>query len=93
MSITARLAEVKEDLRRDYLWDPGTAAAACHLHPNKFGTWWYATRGKLIELFVSMPGETAAELAMVLAIAEQERQSRSAATLLLRPLSPLSESP
>ena len=68
------IASITEDLRRDYLWDPLAASRATHLHPNKFGTWWYATRGKLIDLFVLMPGETAAELAFLLAIAEQERQ-------------------
>ena len=64
--------------RATWLWDTKLAASAVGCVPNKFGDWWGRTEDKLIELFVAMPGETAAELAALFAKAEMVRQQRQA---------------
>lgn len=69
------IASITEDRRASYLFETKTAAAAVGLVPNKFGDWWTRTRRKLIELYKAQPGELAAELAALIAIAEAERQS------------------
>jgi len=51
-----------EGPRADYPWPTKEAADAVNLHPNKFATWWYATRRKLFLLNRTMPRETAAAL-------------------------------
>lgn len=67
--IERRIASITEDRRASYLWDTKVAAEALNIQPNRFGEWWLRTRGKLIDLFMAQPGETAAELAALIATA------------------------
>jgi hypothetical protein len=70
------IASITEDRRASYLFSTKTAADAVGCHPNKFNDWWQRTRSKLIDLYVAQPGELAAELAALIAMAEAERQRR-----------------
>lgn len=72
-SIDQKIGSIREDRRADYLFDTQVAADAVGCHPNKFSDWWYRTRGKLTDLFVAQPGETAAELAALIAQGQAER--------------------
>jgi hypothetical protein len=72
--ITRLVASITEDRRADYLFDTRTASDAVGCPPNKFADWWYRTRRKLIALGEVEPGELAAEMAAVFAIAA-ERQA------------------
>jgi hypothetical protein len=72
--IEAQLASIREDRRADYLFDTKAASAAVGCHPNKFHDWWYRTRDKLIALAESQPGETAAELAALIAVGVERRE-------------------
>lgn len=76
--IQRRIASITEDRRADYLFDTKAAAAALGVHPNKFSDWWFRTRGKLIELYQAQPGQTAAELAVILAEAHREQAKQAA---------------
>jgi phosphoribosylcarboxyaminoimidazole (NCAIR) mutase len=77
MSQIARAIDaIREDRRADYLWDTDVVSKALHVHPNKFSDWWYRTRDKLIDLMIAQPGQTAAELAALIASAEAERSRR-----------------
>ena len=67
------IAAIREDRRADYLFSTKIAADAVGCHPNKFHDWWYRTREKLIELARVQPGETAAELAALIACAMERR--------------------
>ena len=62
-SIERLIASITDDRRAAYLFDTKTAAEAVGCHPNKFNDWWQRTRVKLIALYQSQPGQTAAELA------------------------------
>lgn len=73
-SIERRLASITEDRRADYLFETKRAAAAVGCHQNKFHDWWHRTKWKLENLFIDQPGETAAELASLIAAAESRRQ-------------------
>lgn len=85
MTIEARVASITEDRRASYLFNTKAAAEAVGCHPNKFNDWWRRTVDKLIELYIAQPGQLAAELASLIALAEAERQRREAA----RPTPPL----
>jgi hypothetical protein len=74
--IEQKLRSITEDQRAQWLWDTKRAADAVQCHPRKFGDWWSRTRGKLIELGADQPGETAAELAALIAMACQLREKR-----------------
>jgi hypothetical protein len=76
MSIETRIASITEDRRAGYLWDTKTVAATLGMHPNKFNQWWRRNRAFLVALAVAQPGETAAEVACVLAEALSERTRR-----------------
>jgi hypothetical protein len=76
VSIAHAVSAIREDRRADYLFHTKSAADALNIHPNKFGDWWFRTREKLIDLYVACPGELAAELAALIAMAEAERQRR-----------------
>lgn len=76
-SIEQAVRSITEDRRADYLFDTKTASAAVQCHPNKFNDWWQRTNRKLIELYIAQPGQLAAELAALIALAEAERQRRS----------------
>jgi hypothetical protein len=73
-SIQRAIAAITDDRRSSYLFDTKTAADAVGCVPNKFGDWWARTRGKLIDLYKAQPGQLAAELAMLIALGEEERQ-------------------
>lgn len=75
--IERAIASITEDRRASYLFNTKTAADAVGVVPNKFNDWWQRTRAKLIELHIAQPGETAAELAVLIAQAEAERQRRA----------------
>lgn len=72
--IDARLAEITEDRRADYLFDTKQAAEAVGCHPNKFGDWYYRTKRKLEALAVAQPGPAAAEFLGIIVNAEAIRQ-------------------
>ncbi len=74
--IQRRVAAITEDRRASYLFDTKTASDAVGCHPNKFNDWWQRTQQKLIELYIAQPGELAAEMAGLIALAEAERQQR-----------------
>ncbi len=74
--IEKKIVSITEDRRASYLFVTATAADAVGCHPNKFNDWWQRTKGKLIDLYIAQPGELAAELAAMIALAEAERQSR-----------------
>lgn len=78
-TIERAIASITEDRRADYLFDTKTAAEAVGCHPNKFNDWWQRTRSKLIDLYIAQPGQLAAELAALIALAESERQRRASA--------------
>jgi len=75
-SIERRIGSITEDRRADYLFDTQRAADALHVHPNRFHDWWYRTHGKLLDLYIAQPGETAAEFMAIIAAGEAERQRR-----------------
>jgi hypothetical protein len=75
MSIARAIAAITEDRRCDYLFHTKSAAAAVGCHPNKFSDWWFRTRAKLIELHLDQPGQLAAELAALIAAAEDLRSA------------------
>lgn len=75
-SIDQKIASITEDRRASYLFTTKIASDAVGCHPNKFNDWWSRTRGKLVDLYIAQPGELAAELAALIASAEQERQRR-----------------
>lgn len=77
MTIERLVASVTEDRRASYLFDTKSAAKAVGCEPNKFGEWWYRTQRKLTALYHAHPGETAAELMAIVALAESQRQRRS----------------
>jgi hypothetical protein len=58
---------ITEDQRADWLFETKGAAEAVGCHPRKFGDWWERTKRKLIELSIAQPGQTAAELAALIA--------------------------
>lgn len=66
-----QMRSVREDRRADYLFNTKIASEAVGCHPNKFGDWWRRSRHKLVRLCQAQPGETAAELALVIAEATQ----------------------
>lgn len=74
--IEQAVRSVTEDRRASYLFDTKTAAEAVGCHPRKFNDWWQRSRSKLIDLYIAQPGELAAELAALIAMAEVERQRR-----------------
>lgn len=76
-SIEQAVRSITEDRRADWLFDTKRAAAAVECHPRKFGDWWLRTQRKLIELYIAQPGQLAAELAALIALAEAERQRRT----------------
>jgi hypothetical protein len=76
--IEAHVDAIRDDRRADYLFNTKVAAEAVGCHPNKFADWWFRSRAKLIDLFVAQPGETAAELAALIAMAAAERERRAA---------------
>jgi hypothetical protein len=77
-SIEQKLRSVTEDRRADWLFHTKTAAEAVQCGPpRKFGDWWHRTKRKLIELHIAQPGELAAEIAVIFAEAELERQRRN----------------
>lgn len=76
-SIESLVRSITEDRRADYLFPTKTASEAVGCHPNKFGDWWARTHSKLIALYLACPGELAAELAALIALAESQRQRRS----------------
>ncbi|HSW50565.1 MAG TPA: hypothetical protein VLH09_10340 [Bryobacteraceae bacterium] len=65
---------ITEDRRAAYLFDTKKAARAVGCVPNKFSDWWIRTQDKLIRLYQAQPGEFAAELAVLIALAEARRQ-------------------
>jgi len=71
------IAALTADRRAPYLFHTKTAADAVGCHPNKFSDWYQRNRAKLIELYIAQPGETAAEMAALIAVAEAERQRRA----------------
>lgn len=73
--IERQIRSITEDRRAGYLFATKTAAAAVGCHPNKFGDWWARTQSKLIALYQACPGELAAELAAMIALAEAQRQA------------------
>lgn len=75
-AIERTIASIREDRRADYLFDTKAASDAVGCHPNKFSDWWYRTRGKLLDLYASQPGEVAAEMLAIIAQGEVERQKR-----------------
>jgi hypothetical protein len=75
-SIERAIALITEDRRATYLFNTKAAAEAVGCHPNKFNDWWQRTQQKLIELYIAQPGELAAEMAGLIALAEAERQQR-----------------
>jgi hypothetical protein len=100
-TIERSLASIREDRRADYLWQTKSAADAVGCVPNKFGDWWFRNRAKLIALFASQPGETAAELAAICAegaaLMETRRQGdlgtrRPGEAIPLPPCHPVSRS-
>ncbi len=74
--IRKAISSITEDRRADYLFDSQIAADAVGCPRRKFNDWWQRTKGKLIDLYIAQPGELAAELAAMIALAEAERQSR-----------------
>lgn len=78
-TIERALAQITEDRRAQYLFHTKTAADAVGCHPNKFNDWYQRNKAKLIELYIAQPGETAAEMAALIAQAESERQRRASA--------------
>lgn len=78
-TIERRVRSIMEDRRTDYIWPTKAAAQAVGCVPNKFSDWFSRTRAKLTELYVAMPGETAAELATIIARGEAERKRRQEA--------------
>ncbi len=76
-AIERRVHSITEDRRSDWLWDTKSASEAVGCHPNKFGDWIQRTRRKFIELYIAQPGETAAELVSLIALAEVERKKRT----------------
>ena len=71
------IAQITEDRRAPYLFHTKTAADAVGCHPNKFNDWYQRTKAKWIELYISQPGETCAEMAAMIALGEAERQRRA----------------
>ena len=87
-SIERAIASITEDRRASYLFDTKAAAEAVGCHPNKFADWWTHTHHKLLSLYLAQPGELAAELAALIALAEavRQRQARTGhATLHAKP--------
>ncbi|MGB7156679.1 MAG: hypothetical protein WBD40_01355 [Tepidisphaeraceae bacterium] len=78
-AIEQKVRSITEDRRGDWLFDTKLASDAVGCHPRKFGDWWGRTTSKLIELYIAQPGQLAAELAVLIARAEAERQRRDAA--------------
>lgn len=74
--IDRAIASITEDRRAPYLFTTQIAANAVGCHPNKFNDWWQRTRAKLIELYLVEPGPLAAEIAVIFALAEAEKQRR-----------------
>jgi hypothetical protein len=72
------IATAMEGKRASYTWPTKEAARVLNMHVNKVNQWWGANRDKLIELYVAMPGETAAEFLMIIAAGERERARRGA---------------
>lgn len=75
-AIEQAVRSIMEDHRANWLFDTKRASAAVQCHPRKFGDWWLRTQRKLIELYIAQPGQLAAELAALIALAESERQRR-----------------
>ena len=71
--IERQIASITEDRRASYLFNTKTAADAVGCHPNKFNDWWQRTRGKLVDLCLLQPGQTAAEMLGIIAQAEALR--------------------
>jgi hypothetical protein len=67
------IASITEDRRSSYVWNTKIAAASLDIEPNRFGEWWQRTKSKLTALAIVQPGETAAELAALIATAMVER--------------------
>jgi hypothetical protein len=76
-AIHSAIAALTEDRRAGYLFDTKPAAEAVGCDARKFGDWWYRTRRKLKDLYRVQPGQLAAELAVLIAEAEAERQAEA----------------
>lgn len=74
-TMQACLSSLTKDRRAEHLFDTKTAAAAVECHPRKFGDWWERTKRKLRALAKVLPGPLAAEIAVIFAEAEMERQA------------------
>jgi hypothetical protein len=70
------IRSITEDRKASYLFDTKRASEAVGCVPNKFNDWWSMTQHKLIALALVNPGELAAEMASIFALAEVQRQSR-----------------
>lgn len=75
-SIDRLVGSITEDRRASYIFDTKRASEAVGCVPNKFGDWWTRTRSKLIALHLAQPGQLAAELAAMIAMAEAQRQRK-----------------
>lgn len=75
-SIEQLASSITDDRRATYLFDTKAASDAVGCHPNKFNDWWQRTNSKLLELYISQPGQLAAEIAALFARAEAERSRR-----------------
>lgn len=74
--IERHVASITEDRRASYLFSTKIASEAVGCVPNKFEDWWRRTQHKLIALALVNPGQLAAEMASIFALAEVERQRR-----------------
>jgi hypothetical protein len=75
--IEALVSSIRDDRRSDYLFPTKGASDAVGCHPNKFHDWWYRNREKLEALAERYPGETAAEMAAILASALSRMQNKN----------------
>lgn len=69
------VAALRESKRAAYLFDTKIAAETVGLGDNKFSEWWGRTREKLKALALTQPGQLAAEVAVIFAEAEMDREA------------------
>jgi hypothetical protein len=73
-SIEGLCSSVTEGRRSGCLFDTDVCSAAFRIERGKFTPWWFRTRERLLTLAVWQPGKLAAELAVIFAEAEMQRQ-------------------
>ena len=78
-AIRQTLDSLTTDRRASYLFDTKVIATALDVHPNRVSDWWYRTKEKLRKVAKVQPGQLAAEMAVIFAEAEMDRQAEAEA--------------